>query len=201
MREVRLGLTTDARTLQRLPKIVVNQSTYGEHCLTAQEAVKMGLVSRVVSSRTETLRVVWDISCLDIPTESCSSASFQKGLALRVWINSDHLTVVAVFNEWQPIRARAVNQVALQFIRDNLSSKFYIRDCTALTPYSLLLFGGALEIFHSDEVIAVDRWLKFKIMRKLSVLMAWVGERKGSKSRSGSPWKRAPKRRPRSWTQ
>ena len=56
--EVNVGLAADVGTLQRLPKIVGNQSLVRELCLTGrfftgQEAFDMGLVSRVFESKTE----------------------------------------------------------------------------------------------------------------------------------------------------
>lgn len=54
VREVALGLAADVGTLQRLPKIVGNQSAVRELCLTgrdfsASQAADIGLVSRVVA--------------------------------------------------------------------------------------------------------------------------------------------------------
>ena len=56
VREVQLGLAADVGTLQRLPKIVGNQSWVRDVCLTgrnirAPEALQMGLVSRLVPDR------------------------------------------------------------------------------------------------------------------------------------------------------
>jgi HrpA-like RNA helicase len=50
------------------------------------------------------------------------------------------------------------------------TSKIYVRDCTAVTPFSLLLFGGALEVYHKEGVIAVDQWLKFRISSPKSAI-------------------------------
>lgn len=32
-----------------------------------------------------------------------------------------------------------------------------------MTPFSLLLFGGALKLYHEQGVVSVDDWLKFRI--------------------------------------
>ena len=49
--------------------------------------------------------------------------------------------------------------------------KLYVRDATMVTPYSLLLFGGALEIYHNQQAITVDKWLRFRIDRKPATLV------------------------------
>lgn len=52
------------------------------------------------------------------------------------------------------------------------TSKMYVRDITPVSPVSLLLFGGALKIFHEAGVITVDEWLKFQISAKSAVLIS-----------------------------
>lgn len=58
MQEVDVGLAADLGTLQRLPKVVGNQSWVRDICLTgrwidAAEALNFGLVSAVYESRDE----------------------------------------------------------------------------------------------------------------------------------------------------
>jgi HrpA-like RNA helicase len=51
------------------------------------------------------------------------------------------------------------------------TSKTYVRDMTTVSPFALLLFGGALEVFHKEGVISVDGWLKFRIAAKPATLI------------------------------
>ena len=51
------------------------------------------------------------------------------------------------------------------------TSKTYVRDCTTVSPFSLLLFGGALEVYHRHGVCSVDGWLKFRIAAKTASLI------------------------------
>jgi hypothetical protein len=43
------------------------------------------------------------------------------------------------------------------------TSKLYVRDCTLVSPVALVLFGGAIEIYHKQNVITVDEWLRFRM--------------------------------------
>ena len=49
--------------------------------------------------------------------------------------------------------------------------KLYVRDATVVSPFALLLFGGALCVFHRQGVISVDEWLKFRIAAKPATLV------------------------------
>lgn len=49
--------------------------------------------------------------------------------------------------------------------------KLYARDATVVSPFALLLFGGALRVYHKEGVISVDEWLKFKIAAKPATLI------------------------------
>ena len=54
------------------------------------------------------------------------------------------------------------------------TSKVYVRDCTTVSPFALLLFGGALDVYHREGVIAVDQWLKFRIAAKPATLVKYL---------------------------
>lgn len=74
VREVKLGLAADVGTLQRLPKIVGNQSWIRDVCLSgrdfdASEALQMGLVSRRVSDRAALLDHAANL-CTEIASHS-----------------------------------------------------------------------------------------------------------------------------------
>jgi hypothetical protein len=51
------------------------------------------------------------------------------------------------------------------------TKKTYIRDCTTVSPFALVLFGGALEVYQSQGVVTVDGWLKFRISPKPATLV------------------------------
>jgi Oligonucleotide/oligosaccharide-binding (OB)-fold len=50
------------------------------------------------------------------------------------------------------------------------TTKVYLRDCTSISPYPLLLFGGKLDVQHAESVITVDAWIGLKGPRKVAVL-------------------------------
>jgi HrpA-like RNA helicase len=52
-----------------------------------------------------------------------------------------------------------------------MTRKLYVRDATAVSPFALLLFGGALQVFHEEGVVTVDEWLKFRIARTPATLV------------------------------
>jgi len=52
-----------------------------------------------------------------------------------------------------------------------LTRKLYVRDATVVSPFALLLFGGALRVYHRLGVITVDEWLKFRIAAKPATLV------------------------------
>jgi HrpA-like RNA helicase len=51
------------------------------------------------------------------------------------------------------------------------TSKTYVRDCTTVSPFALLLFGGSLHVYHSHHVVTLDEWLKFRISAKPATLV------------------------------
>jgi len=54
------------------------------------------------------------------------------------------------------------------------TSKIYVRDCTAVSKFAILLFGGALKVYQSHGVAAVDDWLKFKVDAKPATLVKYL---------------------------
>ena len=54
------------------------------------------------------------------------------------------------------------------------TSKVYVRDCTAVSKFAILLFGGALKVYQSHGVAAVDDWLKFRITAKPATLVKYL---------------------------
>lgn len=54
------------------------------------------------------------------------------------------------------------------------TSKTYVRDCTTVSPFALLLFGGALELYQTHGVCSIDGWLKFRIDAKKGTLVKYL---------------------------
>jgi len=54
------------------------------------------------------------------------------------------------------------------------TSKTYVRDCTTVSPFALLLFGGTLEVFQTHGICSVDGWLKFRIDAKPATLIKYL---------------------------
>jgi ATP-dependent RNA helicase DHX57 len=53
------------------------------------------------------------------------------------------------------------------------TSKAFVRDCTVVAPYGLLLFGGPLQVLHEDGIITVGKQkvLRFKMHARVAVLI------------------------------
>lgn len=49
--------------------------------------------------------------------------------------------------------------------------KTYVRDTSCVSPFALVLFGGALEVYHEEGVATVDGWLKFRSTAKPATLV------------------------------
>jgi HrpA-like RNA helicase len=54
------------------------------------------------------------------------------------------------------------------------TSKVYVRDCTTVSKFAILLFGGALKVYQSHGVASVDDWLKFRIQAKPATLVKYL---------------------------
>ncbi|MGK3744609.1 MAG: hypothetical protein ACI90V_011469 [Bacillariaceae sp.] len=54
------------------------------------------------------------------------------------------------------------------------TSKTYVRDCTTVSPFALLLFGGRLEVYQTHGICSVDEWLKFRIDAKPATLIKYL---------------------------
>jgi HrpA-like RNA helicase len=52
------------------------------------------------------------------------------------------------------------------------TSKVYLRDCSTIGAYPLLLFGGTLRVWHREKMITLDDWLAFRFSdRRVPVLV------------------------------
>ncbi|KAL2644845.1 hypothetical protein R1flu_012432 [Riccia fluitans] len=50
------------------------------------------------------------------------------------------------------------------------TSKVYLRDTTVISPYALLLFGGAISVQHQTGRVTVDQWLEMSSPAQTAVL-------------------------------
>ena len=39
----------------------------------------------------------------------------------------------------------------------------YVRDTSVVSPYALLLFGGAIDVQHTQKLISLDGWIRFRV--------------------------------------
>ncbi|KAK6157006.1 hypothetical protein DH2020_011254 [Rehmannia glutinosa] len=58
----------------------------------------------------------------------------------------------------------------LVFLEKVETTKVYLRDTTIVSPYSILLFGGSINIQHQTGLIVVDNWLKMAAPAQTAVL-------------------------------
>ncbi|ESO82989.1 hypothetical protein LOTGIDRAFT_134281, partial [Lottia gigantea] len=49
-------------------------------------------------------------------------------------------------------------------------SRVYLRDVTLISPYPLLLFGGAIDVQHTQQLVTIDSWIKFKTYARTGVI-------------------------------
>lgn len=54
------------------------------------------------------------------------------------------------------------------------TSKVFARDTTTVSPFALLLFGGALNVFQTNGICSVDDWLKFRLDAKPATLIKYL---------------------------
>lgn len=51
------------------------------------------------------------------------------------------------------------------------TTKVYVRDCTPVSEFALLLFGGNLKVYQTHGVVTIDDWLRFRISAKSATLV------------------------------
>lgn len=49
--------------------------------------------------------------------------------------------------------------------------RLMLRDCTVVSPLSLLLFGGAIKVKHGSAEVSIDDWITIKAVGDIAVLM------------------------------
>ncbi|KAL3627873.1 hypothetical protein CASFOL_028288 [Castilleja foliolosa] len=58
----------------------------------------------------------------------------------------------------------------LVFLEKVETTKVYLRDTTIVSPYSILLFGGSINVQHQTGLVIVDNWLKMAAPAQTAVL-------------------------------
>ena len=51
------------------------------------------------------------------------------------------------------------------------TASIFMRDCTSVTPYQLLLFGGKIDVQHSAGTMRMDGWATFEANARIGVLL------------------------------
>ncbi|CAB4005911.1 ATP-dependent RNA helicase DHX36, partial [Paramuricea clavata] len=53
------------------------------------------------------------------------------------------------------------------------STMLFIHDCSTVTPYSLLFFGGEISVGldEDQEIVTVDHWIKFNCRNTVAILV------------------------------
>ena len=51
------------------------------------------------------------------------------------------------------------------------TSKIMVRDCSMVPCYSVLIFGGKVNVEHDRGILVVDDWAKFKAPAKIAILV------------------------------
>lgn len=104
IKEIDVGMAADVGTLQRLPKVVSNQSLVREWCFTGRkilpaEALAAGLVSRVLPNKEALLREALAL-CVDIAAKSPVAVTGTKAMLnySRDHSVKDALEYVALWN-------------------------------------------------------------------------------------------------------
>lgn len=57
------------------------------------------------------------------------------------------------------------------------TSKVFLRDGTAVSPQAILLFGGAIQVQHTEQSLSVDGWINFKAPARIAVLVRELRQR------------------------
>ncbi|KAL3843675.1 hypothetical protein ACJIZ3_001078 [Penstemon smallii] len=58
----------------------------------------------------------------------------------------------------------------LVFLEKVETRRVYLRDTTIVSPYSILLFGGSINVHHQTGLITIDNWLKMAAPAQTAVL-------------------------------
>ena len=57
------------------------------------------------------------------------------------------------------------------------TTSVFVRDCSTVTPYQLLLFGGKIAVQHAAGTLSLDKWAQFKAPARVGVLLKEIRAR------------------------
>ncbi|KAJ4966079.1 hypothetical protein NE237_017928 [Protea cynaroides] len=66
--------------------------------------------------------------------------------------------------------AKAFQYPFLVFLEKVETNKVFLRDTSIVSPYSILLFGGSINIQHQSGLVVIDGWLKLTAPAQIAVL-------------------------------
>jgi ATP-dependent RNA helicase DHX57 len=72
--------------------------------------------------------------------------------------------------------AKSYASTWLVFCEQRETSKVFVFDCSVVSPYALLLFGGDIKVQHDKELIIIDDWIKFNAPARIAVLVRGLRE-------------------------
>jgi ATP-dependent RNA helicase DHX57 len=57
------------------------------------------------------------------------------------------------------------------YLQKQQTSKVFIYDCSIVSSYSVVLFGGKAEVDHSSQLLSLDGWIKFRVSPRVAALI------------------------------
>ncbi|CAL0330726.1 unnamed protein product [Lupinus luteus] len=66
--------------------------------------------------------------------------------------------------------SKAFQHPFLVFLEKVETNKVFLRDTSVISPYSILLFGGSINVQHQSGLISIDGWLKLTAPAQIAVL-------------------------------
>ncbi|PON48782.1 RNA helicase, ATP-dependent DEAH box [Parasponia andersonii] len=76
-----------------------------------------------------------------------------------------HIHPASINSNWKEFR-----YPFLAFLEKVETNKVFLRDTTIISPYSILLFGGSINVQHQTGLVTVDGWLKLTAPAQTAVL-------------------------------
>ncbi|XP_062083856.1 DExH-box ATP-dependent RNA helicase DExH7, chloroplastic isoform X2 [Humulus lupulus] len=76
-----------------------------------------------------------------------------------------HIHPSSINSNWKEFR-----YPFLAFLEKVETNKVFLRDTTIISPYSILLFGGSINVQHQTGLVIIDGWLKLAAPAQIAVL-------------------------------
>ncbi|XP_027329494.1 DExH-box ATP-dependent RNA helicase DExH7, chloroplastic isoform X2 [Abrus precatorius] len=95
-----------------------------------------------------------------------SSSSANSGH--RVWF--DGRREVHIHPSSINSNTKAFHYPFLVFLEKVETNKIFLRDTSVISPYSILLFGGSINVQHQSGLVTIDGWLKLSAPAQIAVL-------------------------------